>query len=391
MSKTKVAFLLISPGKAGVENVVRQIIKGLDTSQTEPYLICSAEIAPYFNSLLDKAHVLVLGTFFKRPKGALRSRLYPFINNRLQLENRKLKRWSVRAEKFLDRNGIRIMHAHLVWDYFIASEIRKRRADLAYINTMHGTLALDPADDYYPFFERSQILGMLSNADVFTSACRYFFDLLRLWRIAMPKNVLIPNGIETDESEQMPHAAHTFVWCFMGGGRPHQKGGDLLMHALYHLIHTFGKTEFKLLVYGNVTSGSKDKMLAEQLGLNPYIEWRGFVEPPAHLDGLRAADAFVLPSRHEGVANTLMEAIGLGLPVVATRVGGTPEYIKDGENGLLCYPDAMDIAVKLNSLMNDTSLQEKMRRNNLEVCRKYFWDEICNAYAALYRETALEK
>jgi glycosyltransferase involved in cell wall biosynthesis len=138
------------------------------------------------------------------------------------------------------------------------------------------------------------------------------------------------------------------------------------------------------VVYGFVPENSKEKELANAMQLQSYIDWKGFVEPPEHLEGMKQSDIFVLPSRHEGVANTLMEAIGMGMPIVATKVGGTPELIEDGKNGLLCFVDARDIAEKLRRLILDESLRMSFYQANVLLSKSFYWENICTQYEKLY-------
>lgn len=383
--------MLISPAKAGVESVVRNMLKFIPPDNVKLYLISSSEIANYYEGLIPRSRHLVLGSWFGVPSNKYLRWIKRYIDHKFDLKAKKLRRWSVKTETFLDQHQIKIIHANLVWDYYIASELRRRRADIKYINTMHGTLSLDPADNYDAFFPRAVILKFLSNVDVFVSACQYFFDLLHLWQIETKQATLIPNGIDIEiyQDRGLTVENDKVVISFFGGGRPEQKGGDLLMHAVYLLVTEFQIQNFELQVFGHVTEDGKERELARYLGIASHIKWKGFVAPPRHLTEMRASDIFVLPSRHEGVANTLMEAIGCGIAIVASKVGGTPEVIDDGKNGLLCYPDARDLASKLAILIKDKSLRMKLADANEKLKHQYKWEEICLKYEQLYLTAGL--
>jgi glycosyltransferase involved in cell wall biosynthesis len=74
-----------------------------------------------------------------------------------------------------------------------------------------------------------------------------------------------------------------------------------------------------------------------------------------------AADAFVLPSYGDSMSNALLEAMALGLPVVATRVGAAEEMIQDGQNGLLVSPGRLDeLARALMQVIDDGALRERL-------------------------------
>ena len=79
---------------------------------------------------------------------------------------------------------------------------------------------------------------------------------------------------------------------------------------------------------------------------------------------LRAMDLFVLPSLYEGMPLSILEAMGAGLPVVATAVDGTPEAVVDGETGILVPPaDPAALAAAVVRLLTDPALAETMGRN----------------------------
>ncbi len=384
MSKLKVAIILISPGKAGVESVVRNILRYMDKDKIEFFLINNSEIASYYNDLIPVERRLVLGRYFGNIKNGYLSLFVSVLKRKLKWNERKLSKWSKKVTKFLDKHSIKLLHAHLVWDYWIASKIKENMPEIVYINTMHGTLSLDPADNYFPYFKRKTVLKFLSNADAFTSACHYFIRLLELWKVPVNRFSIISNGIDRSLSNtSMQRQGNELITiCFMGGGRPDQKGGDILLYALYILVNDLKITNFRLLIYGE--AHLKEKELAEIFELNNFIEWRGFVEPPYHLKGMQESDIFVLPSRHEGVANTLMEAIGMELAIVATKIGGTPEVIFDGKNGMLCYPESNDLAAKLAMIIRDSGLANSFRKENKMIKEQYYWETICNKYADFY-------
>jgi glycosyltransferase involved in cell wall biosynthesis len=78
----------------------------------------------------------------------------------------------------------------------------------------------------------------------------------------------------------------------------------------------------------------------------------------------RAADLYVLPSHYEAFSNSLIEAMGTGLPVVATRIGGNLDAIVDDENGLLAAPkDAGDLARQLTRALSDAALRTRLGTN----------------------------
>jgi len=109
------------------------------------------------------------------------------------------------------------------------------------------------------------------------------------------------------------------------------KNYGMLIEAAAQL-HAEG-VDLRCVLVGDGLEEDTLRLQASQLGIGGRVQITGFTtEIPTML---AAMDVFVLPSNLEGVPHTLLEAMACGLPVVATSVGGTPELIRDGENGLL--------------------------------------------------------
>ena len=97
----------------------------------------------------------------------------------------------------------------------------------------------------------------------------------------------------------------------------------------------------------------------EALGLSGRVRLAGERRDVPEL--LAAADVFVLPSASEGLPVSVLEAMAAGLPVIASRVGGVPEQVSDGETGLLVEPgDPSDLTAALDRLIADPSLRRRL-------------------------------
>jgi sugar transferase (PEP-CTERM/EpsH1 system associated) len=130
---------------------------------------------------------------------------------------------------------------------------------------------------------------------------------------------------------------------------------------------------------------------AAALGINHQIRLLGHRQD---IDTVLAAlDIFVLPSRSEGLSNTILEAMAAGVPVVATRVGGADEMVEDGATGILVPPASPQLlAPALARLLQDSGLRLAMgRAGRARVEREFDLLETVRQYEALYADLALKR
>ena len=126
--------------------------------------------------------------------------------------------------------------------------------------------------------------------------------------------------------------------------------------------------------------------LVEELGIAARVRLLGDrTDVPAVL---AAMDVFVLPSIAEGISNTILEAMASGLPVVATRVGGSPELIEDGVSGTLVpAQDPAALASALGVYLDEPGMRAVHGKAARErAAARFGLDSMCGAYADLYRE-----
>lgn len=144
--------------------------------------------------------------------------------------------------------------------------------------------------------------------------------------------------------------------------------------------------DFCLVVAGNGPCRADLEQLRDELGLRKIVEFLGEVRDVPAL--LARSRLFVLASRTEGISLTLLEAMASGLPVVATRVGGNPEVVVDGETGRLvpaCNPAALAEAILAG--LSDAEAGRRMGLLGRRRAEEYFdIRRMVASYESLYRE-----
>ncbi len=124
---------------------------------------------------------------------------------------------------------------------------------------------------------------------------------------------------------------------------------------------------------------------AESLGVQQAVRLMGFQKNV--YDYLNAADLFLLPSQSEGLPLSILEAMAMGVPVIATPVGGIPEIINDGEQGLLVPPrDAAAVAAALRRLAADKPLRAALGQGGRDrIAAKFSLHGMITQYQDLYQ------
>lgn len=156
-----------------------------------------------------------------------------------------------------------------------------------------------------------------------------------------------------------------------------RKGGEYLLKAL-RLLEGM-EMEYELTIVGGYAEG---KALLEKYP-SKHIRLTGVVPQDEMKVYLRQADFYVFPSLCEGCAQSGMEALAAGLPVIATCESGLP--IEDGVNGLTVKSkDEKAIVDAILRLAGDDKLREQIGKTAMEIMRDYTWDKYASKVADLY-------
>jgi glycosyltransferase involved in cell wall biosynthesis len=249
---------------------------------------------------------------------------------------------------------------------------------------------------FYPvwklIFKKANYIQAISN---------FLADFGKCYGAICPIEV-VPNGVNTQiyaDYTQTNVDKKTSVKTIITTSRLVYKNGiDILIRAMAELkikdIRCPMDIEcprIELLILGSGPEEKNLKKLAQNLGVVNEVIFIGHVEPDKIPEYLYKADIFVRPSRSEGLGNSFLEAMVAGLPVIGTRVGGIPDFIKDGETGIFCKSEnPKDLASKIKLLFEDKNLSDKLSYNGRKlVFEKYSWDKIAYKIGNIINEIRL--
>ncbi len=198
---------------------------------------------------------------------------------------------------------------------------------------------------------------------------------------------VIPNGVDvrTFRPREDGAGAAGPVRLLFVGRLVFQKGLDVLLSALAVLP---GGSDFQLEIIGDGDRKPALEAEAARLGFADRITFSGWSSREAIAVRYRRADVFVFPSRDEGMPNVVLEAMASGLPIVATKIAGSEDLVRDGESGFLVpVDDSAALAEALSRLLADRNLRETMgRANRARTEREFTWSRVASSYVDYLRE-----
>lgn len=180
------------------------------------------------------------------------------------------------------------------------------------------------------------------------------------------KIFVLPNGISPVTPRHAAGSGVVFI-----GRLTAQKGVNVLIDAMRQC------PDEHLTIVGD---GPDRAALERSASGLRNVTFTGMLSHAQAQQRLSQAMVLVLPSRHEGQPNVLMEAMSLGVPVIASRVGGVADLVSDGETGLLTAPgDAHAIASGIRRISTDEAFRTMLAANALRAIRRYAWPDAAQA------------
>ena len=300
----------------------------------------------------------------------------------------KLDVWCAgRVAKVVKENDYQLIHAHTPRTLLIG-RLAARKVKCPLVYHVHSPVGRDSERGFANKFNTMMETWSLSGVDKMICVSNSLAGYMKELGHDANKISVVSNGVAA--INDLPERAEPGkVWTIgtMALFRP-RKGTEVLLDALAILKEK--NIEVKLRAVGPFeTQEYENEILerVEKLGIGSMIEWTGFQTNVN--EQLRQMDLFVLPSLYgEGLPMVVLESMANAIPVVASRVEGIPEAVRDGIDGLIFEPsNASDLAEKLESLIGDNSRWNTMSESAVERQRNELSDlSMARGVATIYDE-----
>ena len=291
-------------------------------------------------------------------------------------------------QKFLKKSGIDVLHSHLV-DPITGASFATFLSRTPHVGTLHDTHTLEEQPAKLWLLQIAAALGtrmitvsknvedyIQKNIKLFKGSYKTIYNGVDLSRF---------NSSETDTlnlRESLDLGKNDIIFICVGR-LVEIKGHEVLIEAFSKLKN---RDNIRLLIVGDGPRRSFIKEKISSYKLKETVKLLGTRHDVPEL--LKISDCFVLSSHSEGLSCSIIEATAVGLPVVATDVGGNYELIRDSVSGYLVQPNSPGQFVeKLQKIIYFKGVRKKMGEESKNIVKEFFsLNSMVAAYCEIYRE-----
>lgn len=233
-------------------------------------------------------------------------------------------------------------------------------------------------------YSRFVLRGCVRVLVVSPPLARFLVEIVGKEKVVMLPNGVIPVGSNTTEQGNRPALGGAGAVLFLGR-LSSEKGIFDLIRAIAGLADDGIDVELWACGDGDPEAAGQ---LCEMLGISHRVRLLGWVAGDRKRSVLTTASVFCLPSYTEGLPTALLDAMGAGLPVVATRVGAVPDVVTEGEEGLLVDPgDVPGLVLALRRMLSDETGRLAMSANAARrVATEYDQRRLVRSLERIYTE-----
>jgi glycosyltransferase involved in cell wall biosynthesis len=288
--------------------------------------------------------------------------------------------------RIIRRKKIEIVNIHYPTEQLAYFALCRRILPISLVTSVHGA---DLFPGGRPRNSYSKLIRfLLSSSDrIVAPSQAYQNDVGTIFPFLKKKLAYIHNGIDLEEMQvprgnAPPESRTPYLLCIAMHNE--KKGLDVMLRA-FALIKD-AMPSLKLVLVGDGPLRGELESLALSLGIRVRVEFLGLRGRDQVSALIHGCEAFVLPSRSEPFGISIIEALACKKPVVSTTVGGIPEIIENGKNGILVEPDNPGaLAAALVKVLQDRTLRLSLGNNGyVTVIQKFGNEKNGSAYETLF-------
>jgi len=284
-----------------------------------------------------------------------------------------------------------LIHAHITYpSALIAYTINKLRGT-PYLVTCQGDELLDyPESRSLRYIKPLLSLALRNAGRVHSISLAIKRSLVHNFGVHPEVIEVIPNGVDLGKFSPEPkldlHGEYGADFVLINVSRLSPKNNIETTIEAVRRVKDSGR-DLKYLIVGDGAERERLVSLVRRLGLESTVVFTGWINHDILPGYMAGADAFIRTSVTEGLGIVFLEAMACGTPVIASRVQGILDIVRDRETGLLVDPeDAGDIARAIVELMENPELRRRLRDNGLKFVKKFDWEHVCRRTERLYFE-----
>jgi glycosyltransferase involved in cell wall biosynthesis len=357
----RVLHLINSMNIGGAESSTRNLIK------------CLSEMRPEFE--VDLITLYQVGHFGEQLKQE------GFSVRCLEARSKYDLQAVQRLVQLVDRGSYELVHVHLFPASYAAALSSCFVRDPKWIFSEHNVWNRRREYSFFRWIDRA----VYSRFSKVVAVSHIVTEALLKWLPSLSAQVVtIPNGVVVPQRAKIWRRDCQQVRLLFAGRLEPAKGVDLLLEALSSLL----SSDFKLLIAGDGSQRHALEQLTVSYGLSEKVEFLGVRHDLS--DVMCSVDCFVAPSRWEGLPMVILEAMALGLPVIASDVGGIPEVVEHELSGYLVPSgDLCHLRRQLQEVIEQPQVLESLGREaRAKILAEYSIPVIAQRFASLYESIA---
>jgi len=276
--------------------------------------------------------------------------------------------------------GYDLIDAHYFYPDGVAAVRLAQRLGKPVVVTARGTDINLIARYHFP---RRQIIWAVKHAHAVVAVSKALKESLVALGVTADKITVLRNGVDLERFHPLERSVlqgkfklTSPVWLF-AGHLVRLKGVHIIITALADI------PDVTLLIAGFGPEESRLRQLADSLGVAYRIRFLGEVSHADLCEYYNATDVLVLASSREGMPNVVLEALACGTPVIATRVGGTPELVSSPEAGELMQERTPEALV---AAWHRLRTRKPERMATRKFAERFGWGPTISAQQALYTQ-----